>query len=103
MPTAVDSRAPNTASCFAISGSKLAPVPSGIGKTVRKPWIVSNANSSGMPCGDSSTAIFWSRLICAGSVRLRIEPRPFAHLFPPASPVTLKSGQQRDLLELVLQ
>ena len=60
MPAAVDSRAPNLASSDAMSGSKLAPVPSGIGKTVRKPWIVSKANRSGIFSRDSSTAMCWS-------------------------------------------
>jgi hypothetical protein len=33
---------------MATCGSKLLAAPSGTGKIVRKPWIVSNANSSGM-------------------------------------------------------
>ena len=36
-------------SALATSGSKLLAVASGIGKIVRKPWIVSNANRIGMP------------------------------------------------------
>ena len=47
-PTAADSRAPIVASSIAACGSKLLAVPSGTGKIVRKPWIVSNANSNGM-------------------------------------------------------
>ena len=35
----------------------------GIGKIVRKPWMVSNANSNGIFSRDSSTAIRWRSLI----------------------------------------
>src|SRR5262249_7629603 len=73
-PTAADWRARIVASSVATCGSKLLAAPSGIGKIVRKPWIVSNANSSGMCSRDWSTAMCWSRLICTGSVTLRIEP-----------------------------
>ena len=88
-PTTADSRAPNDASSKATSGSKLAPTPSGIGKTVRKPWIVSKAKRSGIPSRESSTAISWSSLIRAGSVTLRTEPSPAST----SSSVTRKSGR----------
>jgi hypothetical protein len=87
-PTAADSRAPYLASSKAICGSKLAPVPSGIGKIVRKPWIVSNANSSGIPSRVSSTAIRWSSLIRSGLVSLSTAPSPART----SSSVTMKSG-----------
>ncbi len=56
-PTAADSRAPYVWSSKATCGSKLAPVASGIGKTVRNPWMVSKAKSSGIFSRDCSTAI----------------------------------------------
>jgi hypothetical protein len=87
-PTAADSRAPYLASAVASIGSKLAPVPSGIGKIVRNPWIVSKANRSGIFRRDSSTAMRCSSLMRAGSVTLKIEPSPLRT----SSSVTLKSG-----------
>ena len=55
---------------------------------VRKPWMVSKANSSGMCSRDSSTAIRCSSRIRTGSVTLRTEPRPLRT----SSSVTMKSG-----------
>ena len=74
-PTTADSRAPYLWSSKATRGSKLAPAPSGIGKMVRKPWMVSKANMIGIFSRDSSTAMRWSSLIRAASVTLRTEPR----------------------------
>ena len=71
-----------------MSGSKLAAVPSGIGKVVRNPWMVSKANRSGIPRRESSTAIRWSSRIRRGSVTLRTEPSPLRT----SSSVTKKSG-----------
>ena len=64
-------------SALATSGSKLLAVASGIGKIVRKPWIVSNANRIGMPSREFSTASRWYLLISTGSVSLKTEPTGF--------------------------
>ena len=59
MPTAADSKAPIRWSVKATSGSKLEAAPSGIGNTVRKPWIVSKANRIGIFRREFSTASRW--------------------------------------------
>jgi hypothetical protein len=87
-PTTADSRAPYRWSLNATRGSKLAPAASGIGKMVRKPWMVSKANRSGILSRDSSTAMRWSSRIRWGSVTLRTEPSPLRT----SSSVTMKSG-----------
>ena len=98
-PTAADSRAPNAASSRATCGSKLAPVPSGIGKTVRKPWIVSKANRSGMCSRDSvdGDALQLADARRVGDAEDRAEA---------VADVVLgdhEVGQQLDLLQLLLQ
>src|SRR5829696_6515829 len=87
-PTTADSRAPYLWSSKATRGSKLAPAPSGIGKMVRKPWMVSKANRIGIFSRDSSTAMRWSSRIRCGSVTLRTEPSPLRT----SASVTMKSG-----------
>ena len=55
MASSAVARAVRSARC----GSKLAVSPSGIGNTVRKPWITSAANSSGIFRREPSIAAFW--------------------------------------------
>ena len=59
-PSTVASPAAMAAASSASSSSQVAARPSGIGKTVRCPWMTSRPNSSGMPSRDSSTAIRWA-------------------------------------------
>ena len=59
MPTAADSKAPILWSVNATAGSKDDAAASGVGKTVRKPWIVSNANRIGMCSRELTTASCW--------------------------------------------
>ena len=63
-------RAVRSASC----GSKLAASPSGIGNTVRMPWITSAASSTGMPSRLSSTATRWISRPWAAPTPLNRQP-----------------------------
>ena len=74
MPTDLASRAATAWPCSIVGGSHDAAIAMGTGKIVRKPWMTSNPNSTGMPCLLPSMAIRCSRLASAGSVTNSSEP-----------------------------
>jgi hypothetical protein len=76
MPTARASRAATACPRSASSGSQDAATAIGTGKTVRRPWITSNPNSTGIPCRLPSMASRCSRLVSAGSVTNSRDPAP---------------------------
>ena len=59
-PAAVASSAATCAAASTAAGSQLEASASGTGKVVRKPWMTSNANNSGMCRRECSTASVWS-------------------------------------------
>ena len=74
IPTARASRAATAWPRSIVSGSHDAAIAIGTGRIVRRPWITSKPNSTGMPSRLPSTASRWSRLISAGSVTNSSEP-----------------------------
>ncbi len=73
-PAAAASSAAMRAPSRTRSGLNVAAWPSGIGSTVRKPWITSRPNSSGTPSRLSSTATRCSSLTTAGSTTFSTAP-----------------------------
>jgi hypothetical protein len=74
VPAARASRAATAWPRSMTSGSQEAAIAIGTGKIVRRPWMTSRPNSSGMPSRWPSTASRCSRLISAGSVTNSSEP-----------------------------
>ena len=74
IPAARASRAATAWPCSIASGSHDAAIAIGTGKIVRRPWITSNPNTTGMPCRLPATASRWSRFTSAGSVTSNSEP-----------------------------
>ena len=64
------------ASSTAIDGSKLLAEASGVGKIVNWPCTTSSPTSTGMPCGDCSTATRWSALVAAALPGQKTQPSP---------------------------
>ena len=76
MPAARASRAATVSPAAITSGSQDAACAIGTGNTVRRPWITSNPNNSGMPSRLPSTASRCSRFAVAGSRTNSSEPAP---------------------------
>ena len=74
IPAARASRAATAWPCSIASGSHDAAMAIGTGKIVRRPWITSNPNRTGMPCRLPATASRCSRFTSAGSVTSNSEP-----------------------------